>query len=326
MDQKTRKEYQFFSSRGCPSLDSTSERCVSPPYNNTMVLYPCTWPLAPTAAWVWWLAQSLICSYRWGHFFLLFFTMHLTTTLAWKNTTGYVFLGLPNVHILHIFTFTVYVNRHVRSNTCWANQAITRVSSISSRSKHLQLPNIDSHSFGCTQKNGAKVNLVGVHVSSIWDYPARAIWVRHGGAVKGTHRMLSSTQDQMLYHANVWRSNMPTYWAASITVILYFNNSCERYSVFKVVGVVIILQEQMKGKIWSSARTEREEEGVCSVKKVHWWNEWGARQCNPVQTRKIHSICLLWRSRTSACLAVCQVCSRARGRLLRSSQGVHSWF
>lgn len=66
-------------------------------WNDLMVLYPCTRPLAPTAARVWWLAQSLICSYRRGHvnsdpkilfwclFFSLFFTMYLTTTLPQKK-------------------------------------------------------------------------------------------------------------------------------------------------------------------------------------------------------------------------------------------------
>lgn len=44
--------------------------------------------------------------------FSLFFTMYLTTILPQKTPSG-MFLRLLNVHIFHIFTFTVYISRHV---------------------------------------------------------------------------------------------------------------------------------------------------------------------------------------------------------------------
>lgn len=109
-------------------------------------LHPCTQLLPLWAVWVWWLAQSLICSRRRGHgnsdpkilswfFFSLFFTMFLTTTRPQKTPTG-MFLSLPNVHIFHIFTFTVYdiLVGVWDLNICHVNQAAARVTAMSSRS------------------------------------------------------------------------------------------------------------------------------------------------------------------------------------------------
>lgn len=177
-----------------------------------MVLYPCTWPLAPTAAWVWRLAQSLICSYRRGHgnsdpkilrffFLLLLFTMYLTTTPPQnkkqnktKNTFGYVF-EITNVHIFHIFTFTVYdISVGMWDLTCVGfNQAVTWESAMSSRVCSVspcvcvisQAKWSQSKSPGCTYVS--LPSEVTLH---------EPIWARHGRAVKGTHREHSSTQHQ----------------------------------------------------------------------------------------------------------------------------------
>lgn len=106
---------------------------MSPAYV-TMILYPCTWPLTPTAAWDRW---SLISSSRWScvnrkcnirflFFFLFLFWMHPTTTLSRKKYCQ-VWFEDHRMYIFfpHRFTFTVHVSWHVKSKSVkWVNQTI----------------------------------------------------------------------------------------------------------------------------------------------------------------------------------------------------------
>ena len=225
-----------------PSLYSTSKRHVSPCWWHGG-LYPCTRPLPPSAVQVWRLAQSLICSYRRGHgnsdpkilfFFPLFFTMYLTTTLPQKKTPTGMFLRLPNVHIFHIFTFTVYdisVGMWELTYVGLTGPSLGSVPcppgvSVSLPPSHrLVVSLLSLHG-----ENGAKVNLLDKHMSLshlrfCWTNQSESETVEqlkvHGeSSAPFVFVGCCSICDQNINCHN-WGSDMPTCWAVSISFILY---------------------------------------------------------------------------------------------------------
>lgn len=100
-----------------------------------MILHPCTWPPTATAAWEWWLAQSLICSSRRGRvnrnckiLFLFFFLSSfgcIQLQRCLKNTARYDFkitectCFSPPFYIYGASQLACQVKK------CWRNQAVT---------------------------------------------------------------------------------------------------------------------------------------------------------------------------------------------------------
>lgn len=197
--------------------------------------------------------EIVILKYCPGGFFSLFFTMYLTTTLPQKTPTG-MFLSLPNVHIFHIFTFTVYdilvgmwdltyvwlTKLSFGSVPCPPGAVSTLVS--------VSLPPYDKFVvsfFPLCRENGAKVNPFNAHMSLSCEEPC-SIWglrctdqseARYSRAVKGTRRKQSSTQNHtLLLHLWSERSHLKVQNAYVLSslhpVYTVCYNSCESSSVF----------------------------------------------------------------------------------------------
>lgn len=193
--------------------------------------------------------EIVILKYCPGVFFSLFFTMYLTTTLPQKTPTG-MFLNLPNVHIFHIFTFTVYdilvgmwdltyvwlTKLSFGSVPCPPGARVSREVSVS-------LPPSDrfvESFFPLHRENGAKVNLFDAHMSlsceelcSIWGYVALTnlkpdtveqlkVHVESKAPLRITH--CCSICD---HNCHIWGYKMPTYWVVSIRFYTVCYNSCE---------------------------------------------------------------------------------------------------
>lgn len=182
---------------------------MSPAYV-TMILYPCTWLPTPTAAWDWWLAQSLICSSRGGRvnstckilFLLLFFfsLSYYNAASKKKNTAGY---DLEITECTYFFPpFYIYSVRQLacQVNKCWVNQAVTWMLDRFFRSwkcLHLRLTHTHTHTkvnrmeacvssmMGCT--NPSELDMVGqlkVHTESTAPF---SIWWHHSSHLNVQH-------------------------------------------------------------------------------------------------------------------------------------------
>lgn len=125
---------------------------MSPAYV-TMILYPCTWPLTPTAAWDRWFARSLISTSRWGcvnrkcniRFLFFFFWMHPTTTLSRKNTARYDLKITECTYFFPPFYIYSACQLACQVKKCWVNQTIKTFRCFHVPPPPLPSPHPDTH-------------------------------------------------------------------------------------------------------------------------------------------------------------------------------------
>lgn len=129
-----------------------------------------------------------------------------------KKTPSGMFLRLPNVHICHIFTFTVYdISVGMWDLACRVNQAVAWVSAISSRSHRVSAYVVSL--LRLHRQNGAKVNLLDVHMS-----------LSHL-RLHCTNQSEPDMAEQLkvrrhsICDQNIRGSRMPTHWAVAISFI-----------------------------------------------------------------------------------------------------------
>lgn len=201
--------------------------------------------------------EIVILKYCPGVFFSFLYNVSNYNTAS-KTPTG-MFLRLPNVHIFHIFTFTVYdilVGMWDLTYVGFAGLSLVSVPCPPGASE--SLPPSDRFVvslFPLHGENGAKVNLLDVHMSlsceepcSIWGYVAQTnlsqirssslkVRVESTAPLRIRHRC--SICDQNI-NCHFWGSKTPTYGVVSISFTLYVTIAVKVPLFFKVVGVIII--------------------------------------------------------------------------------------